>query len=193
VRTWSQNPESFEQLLHWLGSNREVGAIKYEAIRKRLISMFSCRGCYVPEELTDEVMDRVSRSIAKTDFVFEGDQALYFYGVARNVHLEWLRREKRLPTDPLDGRESSGSAQMGEENPERLHHCLEKCLDRMPRAERNLLLQYYHQEGGAKIEIRKKLANQRGLSLNGMRIHLHRLRHKLRDCVERCVGAAETK
>ena len=193
MRTWTQNPESFEQLLNWLAPDRDVGARKYEEIRRRLILMFSCRGCYVPEELADEAMDRVSQSIGRADFVFEGDRARYFYGVARNVHLEWLRREKRFPTDSLDGSESSASGRKRPENSERLHECLDRCLDRMPGPKRNLLLRYYRHEGGAKIEVRKILAEQTGLSLNGLRIQLHRLRQILRDCVERCARTIETK
>jgi hypothetical protein len=53
------NQEAFDQLLTWLNPDRERSGKKYEEIRKRLITIFTCRGCLIPKELSDETIDRV--------------------------------------------------------------------------------------------------------------------------------------
>lgn len=57
---------------------------------------------------------------------------------------------------------------------------LEACLERLPAADRELLLQRYA-DGGAI----KDLAIQSGRSAGALRVVLFRLRHALLDCIER--------
>jgi RNA polymerase sigma factor (sigma-70 family) len=189
---WTQNTDSFEQLLSWLGTDRETGAQKYESIRRRLIYLFTCRGCYVPDQLADETIDRVSRAIGRLDFEYRGDPALYFYGVARNIHLEWIRRESRLPTDPSDGSEAPLRRNVSSDlDKEHLSDCLEKCLERLPNDKRQLLLRYYSLERKGKIDDRKRLAAEEGLGLNAFRIQVFRLRQSLRGCIDACITGVE--
>src|SRR5262245_21687271 len=54
-------PEEFDRLLLWLNPDRDKAGEKYEWIRKRLIKIFVCRGCNVPEELADKTINRVAR------------------------------------------------------------------------------------------------------------------------------------
>jgi hypothetical protein len=44
------------------------------------------------EELADEVINRVSKKLPQIVDIYVGDPALYFYGVARKVHREYLRK-----------------------------------------------------------------------------------------------------
>ena len=48
---WTLTPELFEQLLDWLNPDREQAGRDYEALRRRLIKLFTCRGCSDPELL----------------------------------------------------------------------------------------------------------------------------------------------
>src|SRR5712692_5852224 len=104
-RDYAINQESFDGLLGWLDTNREQAAQKYEKIRTSLIKIFTCRGCGEADDLADETINRVT---AKVDIIassYSGDPALYFYGVAQKVHLEYLRSRPVLQ-DPLEaGRE----------------------------------------------------------------------------------------
>ena len=50
------NQEQFEQLLNWLDRDRDKAGAKYEAIRKRLIKLFVCRGCDAAEDLADQTI-----------------------------------------------------------------------------------------------------------------------------------------
>ena len=83
---------NFEKLLDWLDSDQIEAALKYEAIRTNLIRIFSSRGCLVPDELADDVFDRVAKKINEIIPSYEGEPALYFYGVARNVFREYTRK-----------------------------------------------------------------------------------------------------
>jgi hypothetical protein len=84
-KDWILTQESFDALLAWLGSEPEEAGRKYEAIRLRLIRIFACRGCYEPEDLADETINRVSKKLKEIESTFSGDPARYFYGVANKV------------------------------------------------------------------------------------------------------------
>ena len=98
-----ESPESMRAFLIWLGGDTASGARRYEEIRQRLILLFRYRGCHVAEELADETIDRTARAVLKTDFQFEGDLLAYFRGVARNIYLEWVRKEQRTRIEQACG------------------------------------------------------------------------------------------
>src|SRR5215207_6031462 len=87
--------ENFEHLLEWLDPDRERAGARYEEIRRALIKIFTTRGCAEPEDLADETITRVCRKVRTIAPTYVGDPANYFYGVAKNVHLEYLRRMRR--------------------------------------------------------------------------------------------------
>ena len=57
-------------------------------------------------------------------------------------------------------------------------------------ANRELVLQYYQEEKQAKIDHRRRLAEQLGIALNALRIRAHRIRASLQECVQNCVQEA---
>lgn len=175
---WSLTQESFDSLLAWLDSDRERAGRRYEEIRRRLIKIFACRGCHEPEDLADETINRVAKKVADISATYEGDPALYFYGVANKVHLESVKKRPASPAPPAPQAEEF----------EREHDCLERCMELLPPRNRELVLQYYHEERGAKIEHRQALADQLGIALNALRIRAHRIRMTLRRCVEACLA-----
>jgi DNA-directed RNA polymerase specialized sigma24 family protein len=182
-----ESPEVMRSFLLWLGEDPASGARKYEQIRQKLILLFRYRGCHIPEELADETIDRTARAVLKPDFHFQGEPVAYVRGVARNVHLEWLRKERRLPTEPISevdrGLPASAS---GTAQEEMLHACLESCLNTLAPAKKSLLIRYYGSEKRGKIDGRQLLAEELGIGLNALRIQAFRLRAALRVCVEKC-------
>lgn len=180
-KDWILTQESFDALLAWLDPRREEAGQKYEFIRLRLIKIFTCRGCYEPEELADETINRVSKRLSDIEHDYTGDPARYFYGVANKVHLEYLRR-KPLPQLPARPEDSDDS--------EKEYECLEKCIQKLTPGNRRLVLEYYQEEKHAKIEHRKQLAVQFGIALNALRIRAHRIRASLQECVQNCVQEA---
>ena len=174
--------EAFDQLLDWLDPDREEAGKKYEAIRLRLIKIFTCRGCLDPESLADKTIDRVSTKIA-TLADYQGDKALYFYGVAQNVFLESLRK-KPAPPPPQPPIEVDKQAE------ERQFECLESCMDGLSEENRRLVIEYYSDTGTRKIFRRRSLADEMGVTVNALRIRAHRLRTQLKVCVFSCIEAA---
>ena len=180
-----ETPEVMEDFLLWLGN--------YEEIRKKLILVFRYRGCHVPDELADETIERTARAVQKPDFKYRGEPAAYLRGVARNVYLEWLRKERRLRTEPLpEGNfEPAAPASLGNEKDELLKSCLERCLAALPSAKRTLLLRYYQSDKREKIDGRQLIAKELGIGLSGLRVQVFRLRNALRQCVEKCRAKGE--
>jgi RNA polymerase sigma factor (sigma-70 family) len=185
---WLLTQESFDSLLHWLDADRDEAGLKYEKIRIRLIKIFTCRGCADADELADETINRVIAKLGQIVTTYSGDPALYFCGVANNIHLEYLRRRSTVadstqlasyeyaPPQPQDA---------GEEDRE--YVCLEHCMERLSDENRRLVLEYYQEEKRNKINRRKQLADELGIGVNALRIRAHRIRSRLQECVIDCL------
>jgi len=171
--------EQFDLLLDWLDPDREKAGIRYEQIRKRLVKIFVCRASNVPEELADKTINRVARKLPEIRATYVGDPAHYFAGVAVNIAREATRKDRipaiGMPESPPD-----------HENQERDYACLEKCMEKLDPEDRKLVLEYYQDEGRAKINHRKELAETLGIGLNALRIRACRIRSDLQECMERC-------
>lgn len=180
-KNWEFSPESFDALLAWLDPDREQAALKYEKIRSGLIKIFTGRACVEPEDLADETINRVARKLKEIEKDFIGDRARYFYGVANKVHLEHLRRKlpqamSPSPTDP--------------NRIELEYNCLDRCIERLSKDNRDLLLRYYGAEDGTETEVRRALAEELGIAPNALRIRAFRIRQSLKECVEKCIERA---
>jgi hypothetical protein len=181
VNSGDISQEQFDQLLQWLNPDREQAALKYEWIRKRLIKIFVSRGSHIPEELADTTINRVAQKLPEIRATYVGEPAHYFSGVASFIWREWLRGEKGptvMPVNPT----------VPTEDEERNYICLEKCLGELSAADRDLAIRYYQQEKQAKIDHRKKLAEEMGLAVNALRIRACRIRANLLRCVELCLS-----
>lgn len=178
--------DQFEKTLAWLDSDRDLAAQKYEAIRKSLIMILSWRGCRDAEDLADETVNRVMVKIDELAGSFKGDPALYFYGVARRLLLEYQRNEKlREPLPEIVVDEPSDKEQL--ERRELAHECLSRCLGRLPPDDGELIVEYYRGDKQLKIDHRKVLADRVGMATNALRVKVHRIRAKLEECIKRCL------
>ncbi len=184
---WVLTQEAFDNLLTWLDPDREQAGRRYEEIRRRLIRIFTCRGCLEPDDLADETINRVTKKLREIIDTYTGDPALYFYGVAQNVHLEYLRRK---PPPVVPQRPPSRIDQPDDIDQE--YECLERCIARLTSAQRDLVLNYYQEEKQAKIDRRKELAHRLGIGPNALRIRAHRIRATLQQCVEGCLEQKAT-
>jgi len=182
-RAWSKKTsqikeEDWNRFLSWLHPDRDQAGIKYRDIQRRLIKIFACRGCDRPEALADETINRVILKTAEIAETYVGDPALYFFGVARYVHHEYLR-EKPIPRYQPPVEEPSST--------EEEYECLEQCIENLPQRSRELFLEYYQEEKGTKKENRKSLAEKLGIPLNALRIRAFRIRMNLQACVLECL------
>ena len=182
----SQVEQPFNFLLSSLSSDRDIAEKKLKDIRRRLVIMLDCRGCYCSEDLAHEAIVRFAHRLPKMDPPFAGDAIPYLYTVACNLYLEYLDKQfQPLPDGfteiPLPDEDAAKTK-------EQLHACLDKCLDRMEPKSRDLVLDYYRLEKQNKIDFRKLLAEELGISVNALRIRLHHLRSGLEECIEQCLG-----
>jgi DNA-directed RNA polymerase specialized sigma24 family protein len=178
---YTPSAASFAKLLQWLGPNRDQSAARYEEIRRKIIRFFICRGCSDCEDLADITINRVNRALDDPSFQYVGDPLFYFYGVAKNVRLEHLRRQSRITSEvPEYGGEPPLAGSLR-------YECLECCLARTASGDRQLLLDYYDYEPRGKSSRRQLLAEQLGIPMNALRIRLYRARNKLKECVSACI------
>jgi RNA polymerase sigma factor (sigma-70 family) len=169
----------FDDLLIWLDPDPDRAAQRYEGIRRRLIWFYLNRQCSPAEDLTDETINRVARKPKEWKKKYEGDPMPYFYAVAKNVFREYCRELNRKIEPPPDA-----------SHPELESHlvCLKECITTLTSESRNLILPYYQGRKRAKIECHKEMGDNMGLSPGALRARIHRIRTKLRECVEKCLA-----
>jgi DNA-directed RNA polymerase specialized sigma24 family protein len=183
-RKWALTQEAFDKLLAALGPDRESAAEKYLDARSNLIRFFEFRGCPFPEDHADETINRVAKRACEGEEI--RNPAGYFLGVARMLLLE-IHKERARERQALSELADAGAALYEFEELEPRVQCLERCLGNLSTENRELILQYYQGEKGAKIENRKKLTDRFEIPLNTLRMRALRLREKLQVCVENCL------
>lgn len=185
----SLTQEGLDRLLGWLHADPELaGSILYEEIRPSLVAGFRAHGC--PEahadDLADETMLRVSCEPREFFDDYVGEPLRYFRRVAHFVHLEYLRRQRRIVPLPEDIELRAPAAVT--EDVEREYGCLEECISHLRPNSRELVLQYYQGERRVKIELRKALAARLDTKLPQLRLKAHRIRTALKDCIVNCLS-----
>jgi len=175
---WVLTGDALHDLLGWLDSNPERAGEKYEQIRASLIKFFESRACLTPEEQADETIDRVARRLSEGVVIQTTNPFLYFYGIALRVLQEYWRQRPVfqivLPAENAIEQES------------RLD-CMEDCLRKLPGDIVELLTEYCGGNGEQRSDRRRKMADRLGISLNTLRIKVHRVREQLGACLARCI------
>lgn len=180
-------PENFDEILTWLNPDREVAAAMYVQLRNDLAKIFTFRGCTDPEGLTDKVFDRVARKLDAVRPTYVGDPRLYFRAVANNLVKEDLKKARlQVSLEEPEWREPTAT-ETKEDAPEDMEECLRSCLQRLSPQNRQLIVDYYAKEKQAKIDHRAELAQQLGISVENLRVKVHRIRVSLQGCIERCL------
>jgi RNA polymerase sigma factor (sigma-70 family) len=181
-----QDEDPFDLFLSLLSSDPDTAEKKFKDIRRRLVVMLDCRGCTCSEDLADEAILRFVRHLPNMNPPFTGDPIPYLYTVAYNLYLDYVQRQF-LPL-PDDFSEVPQPDEDAVQSKERLHECLDACLDGMDPKSRELVLDYYRLEKQTKIDFRKSLAQGLGISVNALRIRLYNIRSTLGGCIEKCLG-----
>jgi RNA polymerase sigma factor (sigma-70 family) len=176
--------QGFEKFLASLDPNRDAAGRKYELLRSKLISYFDWRNCPFPEDHADEAFTRVIRKLETGDEL--RDASTYVFGIARMMLLEIARHKEK---DRAALNQMPTAVYIDTESDETQHRidCLRQCLSTLPQKSRELITQYYEDDGAAKIKRRKELAASLGMQLNALRIRACRVREKLEECMGRCL------
>jgi DNA-directed RNA polymerase specialized sigma24 family protein len=172
----SDTTEDTDRFLARLEPGCETSKQRYERVRHRLIKFFQWRACEDPANLADETVQRFFEKIRAGQEVTSDTPYGYVYAVASNVFREYLREIRkhkviadmwlrRIPTPP-----------------DSTIDCGKRCLEDLDPDKRSLLERYYLDSGDS-----EKLASELGLSLNALRLKVHRTKSQLRACYEDCL------
>jgi DNA-directed RNA polymerase specialized sigma24 family protein len=182
---WAVNREAFDRLLEWLGSDRETSAREYERIRSTLIRIFEWRGARNCEELADETFDRAARRLEEGAILEGSNPYPYLHGVAVRVLHDHRQKVSSLAAAIL----STPRPVLPSPEWEARLDCLDKALAQLNRRDRQLIQTYYRGQKHDKIDNRRRLAEQMGITVNALRIRVLRIRERLElpiaDCMHR--------
>src|SRR5262245_14355917 len=185
---------AFNRLLDWLDDGKESDGETYLEMRRRLVSYFDRRGRLSADELADETLNRIARTLDEVGIIETKPPARYCYVVAKFVLLEDLRRDRRhVPLDEArvpDAPRHAGRTHIDEEraNREQRLDCLDRCLETLKPEQRELIVEYYSEARQKKIERRRELARRLGITMNALAIRAWRIREGLMVCVQACGG-----
>jgi len=183
-RKWALTQEAFDRLLTSFAEDRDTAAEKYLEVRRNLVRFFEWRGCPFPEDHADETINRVARRLAEGERI--GNPSGYCVGVARMLLLE-INKERAREQQALSEMASAPVAYSDASESEGHIECLRSCLQNLPSDSRELIIEYYQGEKGAKIKHRKRLVERLGIPVNTLRMRALRLREKIQACVEDCL------
>jgi DNA-directed RNA polymerase specialized sigma24 family protein len=178
--SWTLGAESFARLLALLDADREKAALRYEELRERLVRVFVWEHAVDAEGLADEALTRMARRLDEGEAI--QNPAAFLNGIARNLLKEDRHRRQRM--EPL--RELP--AAVPNEEVERHHAALERCLAGWEADKRKLLLAYYQGDQSTRIRNRQRLAGELGLEINALRNRALRLRERLEACVRQQIA-----
>jgi DNA-directed RNA polymerase specialized sigma24 family protein len=182
---------AFARLLAWLDDGVDSHGETYLEMRRRLVSYFDRRDRTAADELADETLNRVGRTLERAGVIAINPPARYCYVVARFVLLENIRRERRhvafdeprirpaLQTSVTALIERDDGFAVREQRLERL----ECCLRTLRPDQRELVIEYYRGARRQRIDRRRDLAKRLGITMNALSIRICRIRDALVTCV----------
>ena len=184
---------AFNRLLAWLDDGVDSRGETYLEMRRRLVAYFDRRNRQSADELADETLNRIGRTLEHSEIATR-PPARYCYVVAKFVLLEDFRRERRHI--PLSEPRVAEAVQMRAARSVRPDpdfavrtqrlDCLDSCLEQLKPVQRDLIVEYYRDSRRQKIERRRDLAGRLGITMNALGIRASRIRDTLLDCLERC-------
>src|SRR5262245_29813653 len=161
-------------------------------MRRRLVAYFDRRNRPFPDELADETLNRIARTLADCGSIAVTPPARYCYAVARFVLLEDLRRRplhlsvESVRVEPcMTSRPAPGDSDSAVIREQRLE-CLDQCLEKLKPGQRDLAIEYYRDAKRMRIDRRRELANRLGITMNALGIRASRIRSSLEGCVADC-------
>lgn len=191
-KDWVLTGPALEKLLSCLDADLNEAGRKLLDIRRKLHKFFECNRCPDPDELVDITIYRGARRIDEGVEVRELPG--YLTQVARFVLKEhWASPEMKMEeiegegSALLQGSPTLEETQNEKEELETRLECLEKCCGNLPPAERQRVIDYYYEQGRAKIDKRKRMADELKITLGNLRVRMHRTRERLEECILDCL------
>jgi RNA polymerase sigma factor (sigma-70 family) len=171
-----ENEEVFDRLLLRLEPDFLDSSKRYKQFRLKMVKFFAWKRCEDPDSLADETINRVAKNLNAGEEIRADNPYSYIYAIAKYVFMEYLRDKKKrdVITSQLPDPEQVTI--------EGFSDCRKQCLDKLPPEKCRLLQQYYMDE-----KSREAMAQSLNISLNALRLQVHRLKNELRACNEDCL------
>jgi DNA-directed RNA polymerase specialized sigma24 family protein len=179
-------PEAFHALMAALG-DAGSRADRYEQLRSRLIFFFSRRLLSFPEDLADEVLDRLAFRLSQHTEIASVEA--FALGIARHVAQESKRKD--LSKDVEDSFFYNIPAVSATQSDEPEIVRMERCLKKLPSAEARLIKEYYLATDNNMIQARKSMAGKMGISQLTLRQRVFVVRQRLKECMVAAKGKSE--
>jgi DNA-directed RNA polymerase specialized sigma24 family protein len=177
---WQISHDGFAGLLAALGGTPQEAGQHYEQLRSKLVFFFTRRSLQSPEDLADEVLDRLARRLSEGLTISSVDG--FVLGVARHVAQEQAAiRNQPQSVDPSFFDNVPAVLDTPIED-ERIAD-LERCLRRLPSLDTQLLRNYYLGDANHLMSARKRMAERLGVSPGTLRQRVFLIRKRLLDCV----------
>lgn len=169
-------------LLEWLSPDRATAEQLYMELQRRLVSIF--HSFNDPEDLAAEAINRALNNIKAGKVTFDGKPTHYISKIASHVKLEEFRKKKTVSFDE-EIKEPPAKPQDSDPR-EELYRIIEVCLDEaLDEKDKELFLDYtFPPEDVSVTEYREILAAEYGISVQNLRVKIHRIRNILRDCAD---------
>jgi DNA-directed RNA polymerase specialized sigma24 family protein len=182
--------QQFAGLLLKLGKEPIESGARYEALRTRLIFYFSRKCLDFPEDLADEVLDRLARRLAEGTEI--DSLTAFALGIARFVAQEQLSKPFQIQVQAETFFDNI-PANSPTESMEETFSGMEYCLNRMTPADVELLERYYLGDGESLIRARKSISETLKISPEAVRQRIFSIRRRLRQCMEHHTARIRTK
>ena len=182
-KQWVLTQAAFDRLLVFFDADREYAGEKYEILRLKLIKYFEWQDSLTPEELADETINRVARKIIEGEVIQNLNG--YVFGTARHLASEQRKDQQRRQIAFKQLPDYLKLLQSEDIIPRRLE-CCEICLSSLSEKKRELIIAYYSLERRAKIGEHQRMADELSISLNSLRLRVHRVKLELEKCIVEC-------
>lgn len=182
VKEWTLSQAGFDKLLFLLDQDRERAAEKYKQLYGKLCRFAEWKGSRAPEEHTEETLDRVCRKLEA------GEQIEDIIKYSNAVQHFVVRESFKQPLmEELDDAVSFKlkAPDSWRDDPHQV--CLDRCLNELPGEDKKLIVAYYENDKRAKIDNRKQLAIELGISRHYLEVRASRIREKLLACILKCL------
>ncbi len=166
---------AFDELFRLLEPDAPSIDEGFRRCRLKLVKFFAWRRCEDPDNLADETMSRLLKNVHSGQEILSDKPYSYVYAIATYVFMEHLRAKHKgeviIDIDEVEQIAGSGATD----------DCQTQCLDQLSAEKRELLAQYY-----LDYDQRNAIAEKQGLTLNALRLKVHRMKHALKRCWEDC-------
>jgi DNA-directed RNA polymerase specialized sigma24 family protein len=183
---WQLTDETLACLLRALHADQSLALERYQRLQQRLILFFMRHRSIFPEDLADEVINRLARAFYEGRAIASPEA--FSLGVARMVLREEQTRLLREQRTYQESERNRKDITLTSSESDCEIEAQEAELAALPPAARSMLTQYHAGSGAERINGRQRLAQDMGLSMGALRKRIFDLQTSVRRSVMRALG-----